>query len=101
MPTKEWVHNTHMWYNEHTKDMISPAQWRKEHLSIIWPSRASFNTYEIYDWTDIERFETLKEAQDFWDALIKNKREIRYEETITTCYRDEYDSKSTVPEDYN
>lgn len=91
------------WYNEWNPEaektnkishnLMSKDHWLKEHLSIIWPSRTSFETYEIYDGTDIERFNTLKEAQDFWDALLKNNREIRYEETIVTCYRDEYDNR--------
>jgi len=98
---EQWIRNDHSWYNEHTKDILSKDQWKKKHLSIIWPSRTTHNTYEIYDWSDIERFDSLEEAQDFWDELIKNSRAISEDTIITKRFRDEYEFISTVPEDYN
>lgn len=38
--------------------------WRKGKYSIIPPCQVSFNQWELYDGNDIQRFDTLEEAQN-------------------------------------
>ena len=49
-------------------------QWTKwGTMSIISPSYCSFDKYELFDWEDVERFDTLEEAQAAWDLKLNNK----------------------------
>jgi len=50
--------------------MMPELQWTKANLSIISPSWATFWKYELYDWNETFRFDTLEEAQTYWDNLL-------------------------------
>lgn len=43
--------------------------WRKGKYSIVEPCSATFESWETYDGKDIARFDSLKEAQDYFDNL--------------------------------
>ena len=66
----KWITIEHPWYIK-GNNILSEFQCIKWNLSIIWPCRVTFNQFELYDWKDIYRFDSLKEAKEFWDNLIK------------------------------
>lgn len=81
-----WMEHTHDAYQElldakdkwldikeDTFDMIPKKQWTKGWLSIISPCWVTFWKYELFDWNETPRFDTLEEAQAYWDNLLSKK----------------------------
>ncbi len=50
--------------------LLGRWQWRLGKFSIISPSKTTHGLYELFDGNDIERFETLKEAQQWAETLL-------------------------------
>jgi len=71
---EEWIEMPHPIFGVGGKEPWTPGTtgrftfpttiWRKGKYSIIPPSDVSHNLWEIYDGNDIERFDTLQEAQE-------------------------------------
>lgn len=68
----ECMNNPNQYSAQHIIKDMPRWQWTKGWtISIISPSLISFNKYELFDWNDVERFDTLEQAQAAGDLLLK------------------------------